>query len=395
MPLRVALIAGCLSQGGAEKQFVYVVRALRQIGARVRVYQLTRGEFYEPCLQLAGVESHCIGISKFPVVRLTALAKDLHMFRPHVIQSSHFFANLYAAIGCKICNAVGIGSIRSSLAYELGTTGVWGRWLLHTPPALLTNSRAVIGDANSFGIRPERIHWLSNVLDLTRFDAEISNPAMEKSGDDHPKAIAVGRLVAFKRLDRFLDALALARREVPNLKGIIVGDGPERSKLEARRRKLGFSSEDVSFLGRRVDVPALLVKADMLVHCSDYEGSPNVLLEAMAARLPIVATPAGEARELIQDGTTGYMVSFEDIEGMARSMIRLATSPSLRTQFGDAARRRIEESYGFNGLAYSLLAVYREIARRLDNRRVLNALTPYFARIDRVGSTTIASGMTS
>jgi glycosyltransferase involved in cell wall biosynthesis len=118
----------------------------------------------------------------------------------------------------------------------------------------------------------------------------------------------------------------------------------------------------VTFLGRREDVPALLKQADMLVLSSDYEGFPNVVLEAMAARLPVITTPAGDANIAVQNGNTGYVVHFDDVTGMAECMVRLSKSPGLRWQLGEAARKRVEQHFSFEHLAGRLLSIYRKSA---------------------------------
>src|SRR5258706_15129835 len=139
----------------------------------------------------------------------------------------------------------------------------------------------------------------------------------------------------------------MARQEVLDLKGILIGDGPERPRLEALANKLGLLPDGLLFLGRRNDVPALLAQASMLVLSSDHEGFPNVLLEAMAARLPVITTPAGDAGLVVQEGITGYVLPFDDIDAMAERMVRLAKSPDLRHTLGEAGRRRVEHLLWF------------------------------------------------
>ena len=124
---------------------------------------------------------------------------------------------------------------------------------------------------------------------------------------------------------------------------MIVGDGPLWTALHQRAQDLGLLPDGVAFLGRRNDVPALLGSADMLVLSSDHEGCPNVVMEAMAARRPVVTTPAGDAGVLVEDGVSGYVVPFDDVEAMADQW---SVSPSRRSyaagsaRQGDAAWRR-------------------------------------------------------
>ncbi len=378
--LRVALIAGTLGQAGAEKQLVYMARSLREAGADLRVYSLTQGEFYEAHLRKLGVEPCWFGrfnprFGKVPI-RLASLASALGRFRPQIVQSGHFFCNVYAALGGRVTGALSIGGMRNELGRERKGCGRWTRASLRLPSAIIANSLAARRGVDEFGINPQSIIVLNNAIDLDEFDlmssSNLGDSAWEEGGP--PVALAVGRMFREKRFDRFLAALALARRVSPAVRGVIVGDGPEWPDLRRRAHELGLLPDGVQFPGRRNDVPALLCKADMLVLTSDHEGCPNVVMEAMAARRPVVTTPAGDAGVLVEDGVSGYVVPFDDIEAMARAMVRLAESPELRRRFGEAGRRRVEEAHNFDGLAGRLIAAYEGIAERHGRRDILAAL---------------------
>src|SRR5437660_8288665 len=107
--LRVALLAGTLGQGGAEKQLVYMARALRESNVAVRVYSLTRDEFHHTALRSVGVEPIWVGRHASPLVRLGAFVRSLRAYKPHFIQSGHFFTNLYVALAARLVRAVSIG----------------------------------------------------------------------------------------------------------------------------------------------------------------------------------------------------------------------------------------------------------------------------------------------
>ena len=372
--LRVAFVAGSLTQGGAEKQFVYMARALRDSGAEVTIYSLTQREHYETVLAAEGIRPMWVGRVSHPPARLATLASVLMRHRPHILQSTHFFGNLYAAILGRLCGAIGIGSIRNDTYFDMQANGRWGPWLLRTPRVLLANSWAAQHNAEVMGVRGDRIHVLPNVIDLCEFDRGEHEPIGMAAARERPIAIAVCRLVPMKRVDRFIRALALARAHVPSLTGIIVGDGPERAPLEELARSIPGVAGGLTFVGRRSDVPRLLRQADMLVLSSDHEGFPNVVLEAMAARLPVIATPAGDVRRVVTDGETGYVVPFDDIEAMAARMVHLAETLPLRQQLGGAGRAKVERSYSYSMLGARLRAIYSSMARDHRHLRALAVL---------------------
>jgi len=372
--VRVALLAGGLSQGGAEKQLVYMAGALLRSGAEVRVYCLTRGDHYERALRSLGIPPVWIGRFGNPAARVAGLAAALRDFGPHILQSAHFFSNLYVCLVAPLYRAIAIGSIRSDVHQELEANGRWGSLLLRMPPAIIANSFTARRNAERLGIPAARIEVLPNVLDLAEFDAaEDPAPRLPRDGRA-PVVIAVCRLVAAKRLDRFLKAIALARREMPGIRGVIVGEGPEADQLTSLARELCLLPDGVSFFGRRDDVAGLLRDSDIAVLTSEHEGFPNAVLEAMAARLPVVTTPSGDSGVIVEEGVTGFVVDGGDISGIARRIVTLSASADLRKTFGDAGRGKVERLYSAQALGGMILSTYRSIAGRLGHKRLAGIL---------------------
>jgi glycosyltransferase involved in cell wall biosynthesis len=112
----------------------------------------------------------------------------------------------------------------------------------------------------------------------------------------------------------------------------------------------------------------------LLVSCSEYEGFPNVILEAMAARLPVLATPAGDAARIIKDQTTGYLLKADDPQGMADCIVRLLRAPELSARMGEAARKEVEEDYNLKSLAPRLLSVFSDFAQKRGKASIVKML---------------------
>lgn len=172
------------------------------------------------------------------------------------------------------------------------------------------------------------------------------------------RLLFVGRLAAQKGVPVLLEALARARREEPGLSLALVGDGPGRAALEAQARALGLGGA-VSFLGYRSqsEVAVHLAEASALVLPSFAEGVPVVLMEAMAAGLPVVATQIAGIPELVENGVSGLLVPPGDEEALARAMLAVARSPEGGSRMGAAGRARVaaefdirEEAARFAGL---------------------------------------------
>lgn len=360
--LRVILLAGSLGQGGAEKQLVYIARALREAEANVKILSITRGEYYESILLEEGFFPRWIGCFSNPLIRLVVATYAAWKFYPHIYQSCHFFTNLYVSLFSRIApGSVSVGSIRGDTNHALEANKIWGRGLLRAPHVLIANSYAARENAIALGVKERRLHVLPNVIDLGEFAQKASRPLDIIPDRDAIIAIAVARLVRVKRLDRFLRALVLARQHIPNLVGWIVGDGPERASLEELAAELRLLPDGVRFWGQRDDIPTLLSNCHMLVLTSDREGFPNVILEAMAASLPVIATPAGDTAQVVGEEVTGYVVSGDPVEKIADRLVHLARNPDLRATLGSAGRCRVEQQYSYRSLPQTLEQLYQNI----------------------------------
>ncbi len=368
-PLRIAFVAGTLSQGGAEKQLVHMVAALQTAGAQVQVYSLLAGGHFEPVLNGMGVPIVHVGQRDNPVMRLWRLMRELRRFRPHVVQAAHFYVNLYAALAARIIGAVSIGAIRSDGIKDAQDTGRWARWLLRLPEALVVNSFAARERSIGSGVAPTRVHVIPNVLTLSPGPARD-----EATAHEGIQAVAAGGLYPDKRFDRFIAALALARSRHPELHGVIAGAGPERERLERQAGDLGLTPVGLRFAGHVSDLPALLRQSQMLALTSAHEGFPNVLLEAMAEGLPVITTPAGDSGRVILDRVTGYVVPFDDTARLADRMVELAASAELRHRLGEAGRARVASEFSPGRLADQLLATYSGAARRRRAAPLLSIL---------------------
>jgi glycosyltransferase involved in cell wall biosynthesis len=176
-----------------------------------------------------------------------------------------------------------------------------------------------------------------------------------------PRIIAVGRLKAPKD---FLTLVRAASRLPEGAETLIVGEGPDRPRLEQEINALGVT-ERVRLLGERYDVPKLLADADVFVLSSASEGMPVSVLEAMAAGLPVVSSRVGGVPELVVDGETGILVRPGDASALAAALSGLIADPAKRRSLGAAGRARAEERFDLEPFRRAHVELYsRELARR-------------------------------
>jgi glycosyltransferase involved in cell wall biosynthesis len=217
------------------------------------------------------------------------------------------------------------------------------------------------------GIPAPRVGVIYNGIPLP------AEPAAPQDRADARRAMGVGPedfvLLQVARLDPLKDhatavrAVAAVARARPDVRLVLVGDGPELPRIQQVVRE-GRLESVVRFLGLRTDVPRLWPGADAALLSSVSEGIPLTLLEAMAARLPVVATAVGGVPEVVEDGRTGLLAAAGDNEGLARQVLRLAADAGLRRDLGAAGRRRAEERFDEEDMLGAYRRLYREMLGR-------------------------------
>jgi glycosyltransferase involved in cell wall biosynthesis len=356
----VLLVVGGLGRGGAEQQLVLQAGALRAAGIDVTALTLTTGEPLEADLRATGVTVEHLRAGAGPVGRAARAAAAARRHAPHVVQATHAFANPYAAAAARACGALGVGALRGGLADLRRSAGRWHHAAVHWPHGIIANSTAGAEELRSSGLLPrERVVVVPNVIDLERFHRRAAAPgAPTPIAAGRTTVALVARLVPVKRVDRFVRALAEARATAPELAGIVVGDGPERGAAEALARSLGQGEDDCRFLGERDDVPRLLREVAALALTSDDEGSPNVILEAMAASVPVLSFPVGDAAALL--GEAGTIV--DDTGALARALVDLARRPAAWAARGAVGRQRVGARHATDQAAAHLAEAWAALA---------------------------------
>jgi glycosyltransferase involved in cell wall biosynthesis len=241
--------------------------------------------------------------------------------------------------------------------------GMADRLILRNYAAVVAVSDEVKQRLLKAGVREDKIHLVRNGIDLRPFDnasPSLPNAALE----DHPPIVGlIGRLSIEKGVDIFLQAAAHVLVELPSSKFVVVGEGPDRDKLESLIDELKIR-QSVSMLGRRDDMPSVYASLDIMVSASRQEGLPMAVLEGMASSRPLIATPAGDVPTVVLDGRTGVMVPLEDATSLASAIVTLLRDAALRERLGAAARKLIEDEYSADRMTADYLHVYEKAASR-------------------------------
>jgi glycosyltransferase involved in cell wall biosynthesis len=222
------------------------------------------------------------------------------------------------------------------------------------------------------GVLGKKICLVRNGIDLRPFQNAV--PVLREGLTSDRTLILglIGRLAWEKGIDIFLRAATRVLVEFPGAKFVVVGEGPDKDKLERLVDELNIR-ESVSMLGRRDDMPSVYASLDVMVSSSRQEGLPMAILEGMASRLPLVATAVGEVPTVVLDGCTGVLVPAEDVDSLAAGIVGLLRDPEKRTRLGAAARQRIEEEYSAERMTADYLRVYGEAIEAVKEGRESSA----------------------
>lgn len=216
--------------------------------------------------------------------------------------------------------------------------------LLYRPFRVVAGNSSAVMQSLAPYANATKLLALDNGIDLEKFDRQrIGLPAASSFGEDAYVVISVGRLLPYKGQDILIDAVSSLLPKHPSLRLWIVGEGAARDALEKLVKALGTQSQ-VTFLGQRTDVPALLAQARLFVNASSWEGMSNAVLEGMASGLPSVVVDAPGVSECHVQGVTGLVVE-RNSQTIARGIAQLLADPRGAARMGRAARERVENQY--------------------------------------------------
>ena len=206
-----------------------------------------------------------------------------------------------------------------------------------------------------------------NGIDVDRFDPDRTDGSgIRRELGIAADAPVVGTVAVFrlqKRLHDWLAAAQVVLERHPDARFLLVGDGPLRAELEAAAAARGLERA-VIFPGLREDVRPYMAAMDVFLMTSIFEGLPIALLEAMAMRRPIVATPVGGIPEVVRNGKDGLLVEPGDVGATAAAILRLLADRAGAIELGAAARRRVAESFSAPVMMRRIEGIYDEVLQR-------------------------------
>jgi glycosyltransferase involved in cell wall biosynthesis len=347
-PIAIALVITDLNVGGAERSLTALVTRLEPKRWRPAVFCLGGAGQLVDEIRQANVPCEYLNVRRQnPFQAIIRLTWQLRRFKPQLVQSFMFHANLAARIAAPWAGWPWvIGGLRVAEHQKR-----WHLMIDRLTASLTTGSVCVSGGVLRFSreiarLNPARLTVIPNGINPKPFDTAV---AVRRTTIGIPEnahlALCVGRLDLQKGLPDLLEAAKRVSAQRPNWYLALAGDGPSRTWLIEQLGKQPQLQKKNLWLGRRDDIPGLLKTANVLVHASLWEGMPNVVLEAMAARLPVIGTAVEGTEDLVSPGQTGWLVPPSDPEALAHALIEAVDSPDLCRRFGEEGRRRVERQF--------------------------------------------------
>lgn len=282
--------------------------------------------------------------------------------QPDIVQSFLFFDNLLARLAGLVSPATIITGVRSvpndpsriRAALDSVTIGLSDR--------VVSNSRDGAALAVERGADPACVSVIPNGRRVEQFSRASPEAVETELGLESDELVVgtVGRLLERKGHFELVTAWARVLEREPNARLLLVGDGQDADAIQSQAEQLGCTAQ-IEFMGTRRDIPSLLAAMDVFVFPSHFEGLPGAVIEAMAAGVPIVATPVDGTADLLDSYHTALFVPVEAPDALAWAITRLLEAPTLRDGLGEAARERARERYTVATMVEQFEALYREV----------------------------------
>jgi glycosyltransferase involved in cell wall biosynthesis len=345
------------------RRFAITVCYLRD--ARDPIFSIDAKAGHLPVDYLEIVERHSFDASIWS--RLRALVREKSI---DIVHSHEYKTDLLAWLLAKFENVTALSTVHGWTGHSRREHWLYypiDKRVLSLFPQLIAVSNDIRHELIRHGARPERVVTILNGIDHHRFrrDQTLGRSIRTEVGirDNDVVIGSVGRLEPQKRFDLLIQAFAEARRRRPELKLLIAGDGSLRHVLADLAASLGLA-DSCRLLGERTDIIALHGAFDMFVQSSDYEGTPNAVLEAMALETPVIATDVGGTAELVRSHVDGLIVPPDSVPAWIEAIDAVLSNPDATSFRVAAARRRVETDLSFDTRMAAVEAIYADLFQR-------------------------------
>lgn len=366
--MRILYLIDSVKFGGAEMLLLTMAQALAA-EHEISVIYFTHGPLYEDFIR-SGIKISRISKRgwKDPLLfpKLVALMRKE---KPDVVHTHLSKSDLFGLMAAALAGVpVRISSIHNVDPWRQNKlfSAFMRQWtqVAHHHIAVSEKVREYVLQTSKYPV--EKLTTVDNGIDLDRFNPATVTPfdrTIFNIPADAPVIVKIARLEDSKAHHILLDAAAKVMKDMPNVRFLIVGDGPLRPNLEAQRDGLGLQGQ-VIFAGIQRDIPGIMAIANIVTFSSAWEGLPVAMLEGMAMGRAIVSTSVGGIPNLVEDGVNGVLVPSGDSSALAEGLLRVLRDPEFAAQLSANARKTIETSFSASAMHQRILDLYTTILEK-------------------------------
>ena len=363
-----------LGPGGAEQLMPTILKNLKQAGFNIRIcaLQIRAGNPIASELERLGLPVDLVPISNLrQPSNLFRVLRYLRLHHPQLLHTQLEFADILGTVAAKILGIPSISTVHTLDVFP-EKKSAWGRmklrWFLlgkFCDRVIAVSEKTRLHYLQSGGLPPDKVITLYNGVDISRFkNTDASKIAKTKQALHLPLnskvIITVAVLREPKGIQFMIRALPAILEQCPDVHYLIVGDGEHGSILTDLVAGLAIKNH-VTFAGHRTDIPNLLICCDIFVLPTLKDALPTVLIEALAADRPVVASDVGGVPEIIENGVNGLLVAPGDPSKLAEACLRILKDNDLSRQIVLAGSKTVRQRFNIDTQIEQLSRMYEEL----------------------------------
>ena len=350
---------------GGQRQSFFLVRELKKKGYSCRFYVQPDSPLYKKAEQ-EGLPVFSLKVrSEIDVISVLKLARQMKKANCVLVHSHDAHAAAISSMAASRAK-VPIRVISRRVDFPLKNNYFSRIKYRKDIDMIIAISKGVKKVLVSCGIDQKKIKMIPSGIDYSPFENISSRDYLHRElgfdKDDFLVGI-VAHLADHKGHKYLIEAAAILKKKAPQIRLIIVGKGPLRMELDQQVKEVGVE-DIVFFLGFREDVPQIMASLDLFVLSSYLEGMGTSILDAMASRLPVVATQVGGIPEVVNHGKSGLLVPPRDPDSLAKAILQFYKDRKLAYSFGENGYKVVHEKYSSRAMAKKIIKEYEKTARR-------------------------------
>jgi len=362
-PLKITYVLPQMDRGGAETHVVRLVEGLRRRGHDARILCVFEEGKLAETIREKGIPIDSLQMKRWGWAVLPAIRKHLVNNPCQILHTYLFGLHLFAGLPARQAKIPHVVSSRRDVELSQPRKILWiekiGNFFCdHVVACSQAVKTWVLGREN---LKEEKITTLYNGVNLTGFVSGQGRLEARKEFSIPAEAFVIGTVANFsykKGYKYFIEAAERVLLTQPNSYFLLVGAGPLEDEMKQKAALIPLGGRLI-FTGARKDVACMLSAMDIFLFMSLWEGLPNVVLEAMAMKLPVISTAAGGVPEVITDGINGRIIPYKDSETAAEVIQELMADADLRERLGRAARQKIEMDFSLERMVCEYENFYR------------------------------------